>query len=332
MSSGKQESSHKPRPFSLANDPDEHSLWRRYGYLALIALGILGVFVYRRLRAPAIPPVTQRQDEGNALRRYRPSDDRFPAGSSDGGPPCVGVRESREHLPGGRSFIQVIPCGNDYRSIILVLHGDGGSASSYRPATPFEQFTNSAVVAYLEGEGATWDLTSNPNPDIAYVEAVVEHVSKLSSYGGGGPVFGSGYSSGGFFLHMLACERPGFLTAIATSAAGAPYNRAEKDALGYTRCKGQQPLPVLAMHGTMDFSVTMASGRFSAQYWSHINGCNMHSMESTGYRQCAAYTECPGRNDVVFCEIPGLGHWVWDEATQASLSFFHWHGKPQSRD
>jgi poly(3-hydroxybutyrate) depolymerase len=258
------------------------------------------------------------------LPQYRPSTP-FPTALADARPPCVDRHESREQLPGGRSFIQVVPCGEVF-SLILVLHGDGGSASSYRQATPYEHFTPSAAVAYLEGEGATWDLTSSPNPDIRYVESVVDRIR--DRFYVRGPVFGSGYSSGGFFLHMMACERPGFFGAIATSAAGAPYNRAEKDALGYTRCKGQQPLPVLAMHGTMDFAVTMASGRFSAQYWSHINGCNMHSMESTGYRQCAAYTGCPGRNDVVFCEIPGLGHWVWDEATQASLSFFHGHIKP----
>ena len=60
-------------------------------------------------------------------------------------------------------------------------------------------------------------------------------------------LFATGYSSGGFLVNVLACQRPGMLRAIASNAGGAPYNQREKWPNGYPRCPGQQPVAMLAV-------------------------------------------------------------------------------------
>jgi poly(3-hydroxybutyrate) depolymerase len=68
--------------------------------------------------------------------------------------------------------------------------------------------------------------------------------------------------------------------------------------------------------------VTLSSGRFSAEYWAYVNGCKTDEMETTGYDQCHVYRGCPTGKAVGFCPVPGLGHWVWDHAAEATWSFF----------
>jgi poly(3-hydroxybutyrate) depolymerase len=79
---------------------------------------------------------------------------------------------------------------------------------------------------------------------------------------------------------------------------------------------------MLALHGEDDYGVTLSSGRFSAEYWAYVNGCKTDEMETTGYEQCRVFRGCPTGKAVGFCPIPGLGHWVWDHAAEASWSFF----------
>ena len=45
-------------------------------------------------------------------------------------------------------------------------------------------------------------------------------------------------------------------------------------------------------------------------------------METTAYDECRAYRGCAAGKDVVFCKIPGLGHWVWDRAPEVEYEFF----------
>lgn len=207
--------------------------------------------------------------------------------------------------------------------LVLVFHGDGGSAAGFHQAWPFERATGGdAFVAYLEGIGATWDLeTTKNNRDVAFSEAVVAEIAKHHPVDRA-HVFATGYSSGAFFTNVLACHRPGLLRAIASNAGGAPYNQLEKWGNGYPKCPGQAPVAMLALHGERDVGVTPDSGRFSAEYWAYVNGCKTDEMETTGYPECRTYRGCPGGKAVGFCSVPSLGHWIWSEAAEASWTFF----------
>ena len=207
--------------------------------------------------------------------------------------------------------------------LVLVLHGDGGTAGSYHGAYKFERGSGEdAVLAYPDGVGSTWELErATDNRDVAYLEALVAQVSSELPIDRE-RVFATGYSSGGFMANVLACQRPGLLRAISSSAGGAPYNQKETWPNGYPKCPGQKPVAMLALHGLMDMGVTPDSGRFSAEYWAYVNGCNTDEMETTRYPECHAFRGCPRGLDVAHCEIRGLGHWVWDRSPEITWAFF----------
>lgn len=216
------------------------------------------------------------------------------------------------HVEAGRAY-----------PLVLVFHGDGGDAKGFHAAWPFERASGGeAYLAYPEGLRRTWDLeTTTDNPDVAFVDALVAAVAERHPIDRA-RLFATGYSSGGFFANVLACQRPGMLRAIASNAGGAPYRQLEKWKNGYAKCPGQRPVAMLALHGERDRGVTLDSGRFSAEYWAYVNGCNTGEMETTGYPECRAYRGCPTGKSVGFCSIPTLGHWVWDHAAEATWTFF----------
>ena len=242
--------------------------------------------------------------------------------------PAPSLPEHRRLTAAGkpRTFLLIPPpnVGPDRRyPLVLVFHGDGGTADSFHGSWAFERESGAdAFVAYLDGRGATWDLeTLTDNADLAFVDAVVKTLEAELPIDPG-HVFATGYSSGGFFANVLACHRPGLLRAIASNAGGAPYNQATTWPNGFPKCPGQEPVAMLALHGEQDFGVTLDSGRFSAEYWAYIDGCTTDEMEPTGYPECRAYRGCKPGKAVAFCSIPPLGHWVWDHAAEATWAFF----------
>jgi polyhydroxybutyrate depolymerase len=213
-------------------------------------------------------------------------------------------------------------------ALVFVLHGDGGDGPGFQHASPFEQASgDEAIVVYPSGIGATWDIeTATGNRDHALLEAIAERFVR-DDLATRGRVYGTGYSSGAFVINFMACAKPGFFRAIASNAGSAPYQRAESFPNGYTKCPAQKPVPMLALHGTRDFAVTLQSGRFSADYWAYVNGCALGHWETTGYAECHAFTGCEKGNDVAYCELEGLGHWVWERHAEATWSFFRQHGE-----
>jgi len=228
--------------------------------------------------------------------------------------------------PAARHYLLAVPAHMDAsRSYPLVLyfHGDGGDGEGMQRSAPFEVASgDAAIVAYPDGTNHTWDLeTTSDNHDVAFAEALVADVAKDFTIERR-QVFAYGYSSGGFFANVLACQRSSLLRAIASNAGGAPYHQAETWPNGFPKCAAEGPVAALALHGTDDNGVTLDSGRFTAEYWAYIDGCTMTEMETTSYPECRAYRGCKAGKDVAFCKVPGLGHWVWDRAPEVSWGFF----------
>lgn len=225
-----------------------------------------------------------------------------------------------------RSYLLVEPTtrepGRTY-PLVLVFHGDGGDAKGFHEGFPFEKASGSdAILAYPEGINTMWDLdTKIDSREVKFISALVDSLAARFSIDRK-RVFAAGYSSGGFLANIVACQKSGLLRAISSSAGGAPYKQALVFANGYTKCLGQAPVAMIALHGESDHSVGLSSGRFSSEYWAYANGCQTEAMETTFYEECRAYRGCPAGKAVAFCQIPGLGHWVWDHAAEASWTFF----------
>lgn len=255
----------------------------------------------------------------------------LPRAATPSGPERAALTKSSVHTidVGGstRRYVLVEPLAVDPQKklpLVFVLHGDGGEAASFHEAWRFEEASGAdAFLAYPSGIGYTWDNDSVlGNRDVELLERLVSELA------GRLPidrerVFAAGYSSGGFLANVTACQRPGLLRAIASNAGGAPYKQALVWPNGYTRCPGQKPTAMLALHGERDFSVTFDSGRFSAEYWAYVNGCREDEMEPTGYDECRVYRGCQEGKAVGFCRIAPLGHWVWDRSAEASWVFFN---------
>jgi polyhydroxybutyrate depolymerase len=212
--------------------------------------------------------------------------------------------------------------------VILVLHGDGGDALGMHADLPLERASgDGAYLLYLDylSPSDGWDLeTTENNRDVAFARAAVDDLAARASIDRE-RIYAAGYSRGGFFANLIACQSPGFLRAIASYAGGAPYNQREKWPNGFTKCPGQKATPLLAIHGTKDRGVTIDSGRFSATYWSYVAGCSASEVETTGYTECNAYRGCPAGSAVVFCEVPDGIHWpLKDVWTQAQLIDTTW--------
>lgn len=282
-------------------------------------VAVLGVVMAAGCRrdhsAPKVVPV-----EGESKILPRVTYANAPAGATRTSRRSVSVRGTT------RTYLVVEPTEPDARKhypLVLVLHGDGGDASGFHEGWPIEKATGkNAILAYLDGDQRTWDLeTTVDNRDVAFAEAAVADVARDHDIDRS-RVFAAGYSSGGFFANVLACHRPALLRAIASNAGGAPYNQLLRWPNGYPMCPGQKPVAMLALHGEHDFSVTLDSGRFSAEYWAYVNGCNDKEMESTGYKECRLYRGCPAGKAVGFCSVPSLEHWVWSDSAEAIWTFF----------
>jgi sterol desaturase/sphingolipid hydroxylase (fatty acid hydroxylase superfamily)/poly(3-hydroxybutyrate) depolymerase len=298
--------------------------WAVRAEVGRLALGSLAVALLlssgacRRDRRPIT--ITKLEGEGTVLPSRAPLGADVVTSSTRTSMRSIDVDGTR------RRYLLVEPTKLDASKrypVILVMHGDGGDASGFHEGYPFERATGAeAILAYPDGLGFTWDLeTLIENRDVKLAEAIFDELAARFPVDRS-RLFATGYSSGGFLANVIACQRSGLLRAIASNAGGAPYKQAQTWPNGYSKCPGQAPIAMLALHGEDDYGVSLSSGRFSAEYWAYVNGCKTDEMETTGYRECHVYRGCPSGKAVGYCPIPGLGHWVWERAAVATWSFF----------
>lgn len=274
----------------------------------------------------------------------RPDDDAGLSPGADGGedapapPPYPFLVEARTLDVGGASRRYVLARPRDPaatpNALVLVFHGDGDKADGLQAWWKYELATGtSAVVAYLETSTA-WnhDMREDsaagagvPNADVDFAAAAIGELR--SAYGiDASKVYGVGWSSGGFFVNVLACRRPGLLRAITVNSGGAPYDPGAAPAIltypnGYPKCSNAQAAtPAFVVHGEIDQGVPFAGGDFDAAYWAYVNGCQNQRAEQVA--PCQAHAGCPAAAPVVFCPIAGMGHAIWSETAVRSYAFF----------
>jgi polyhydroxybutyrate depolymerase len=212
-----------------------------------------------------------------------------------------------------RTALLVIPRAAP-QSLVVWLHGDGGSGAQLQSAIHYEQYlTAPAVVVYPTSRTVGWDLETPTarNLDVEYIEKLVAQLLlryQINTHA----VFAAGISNGGYFVHALACRVPGLLRAVAAHAGGAPYETAANPLgrypNGYYKCAPNQlPVSALIEHGAADHVVTPENGELAAKYWGYIGGCQPAPVQDpTG--ACVDFAKCAPGIAVRRCIFPGLGH------------------------
>jgi polyhydroxybutyrate depolymerase len=220
-------------------------------------------------------------------------------------------------------------------SLIFVLHGGGGSASSMELLTrgAFNRIADreGAVVVYPEGVGRHWndgrdlpETAARDNvDDVGFILALIEELAR--QYGlDRGRIFSTGISNGGFMSMRLACD------AAETFAAVAPVTAVLSENLG-ARCAPSRPVAIMIINGTEDPLVPWAGGTVKVlgvsrgavwsaertfERWLELDGCSRHRGEGARTDNDPAdktavvvhLERCRGDVEVRLYEIEGGGH------------------------
>ncbi len=219
-----------------------------------------------------------------------------------------------------RSFAVHIPSSAATKSVALVFafHGDGGNGKGFRDGLKLEEQTkDEAIVVYPDAQGGNKsfdDLTAGEgNEDVLLFDAIAKKYADSHCIS---RIFALGNSRGAYFTNHLACYRGSKLAAIAAHSGGGPHAAPYKDAK--LNCP-DAPTASLIIHGLADKSVAPAEAQKSLDQWSRTLQCK-GSTAPVEPSPCVAYEGCS--KPLESCQIPGLGHALWDQAVATSWKFF----------
>lgn len=191
-------------------------------------------------------------------------------------------------------FIRVPPGYDPQRAYQIVYQQHGCSTAPNREANnvPLEaQSGANAILVRGRAADDCWD-TSATGGDLAYWDAMVADVEATWCVDAARR-FATGYSSGSFMTHRLACLRGDMLRGIATIAGGQAEGA----------CKG--PLGALLIHDLNDNTVNISASIAARDSHRTRNGCGQ-TTTPTAMAPCVAYDGCS--KPVVWCQTTGKDH------------------------
>lgn len=146
-------------------------------------------------------------------------------------------------------------------SLVIAMHGGGGSAAQFESTSLLTQKANSAgfIVVYPEGTGVinTWNagtccgpaVTNNIN-DVKFISMLIDKL--IASYKiNPKKVYATGHSNGGMMSYRLACELSTKIAAIAPNGSTMVVTQP---------CNPARAVPVLHMHSKLDQHVVYTGG------------------------------------------------------------------------
>jgi polyhydroxybutyrate depolymerase len=177
--------------------------------------------------------------------------------------------------------------------IVYQWHGcsDGDGRQNNNP--PVERESGADAI-HVRGRAlaSCWD-TSTTGPDVAYFDALRPAVEGRVC-ADTGRRFATGYSSGAFMTHALACARGDQLRGVASIAGGQ----------GGAGCAGS--VAALLIHDTDDGTVNISASEGARDAHVERNGCGA-TRTPTEPSPCEAYA-CDADLPVVWCQTSGRGH------------------------
>lgn len=180
--------------------------------------------------------------------------------------------------------------------VVYQLHGCSSSEQRETNVVPIEKSSgNDAILVRGRAAANCWD-TKDDGPDVAYFDAMLDDVEKAFCVDEGRR-FVTGYSSGSFLTHKLACIRGDKLRGVATIAGGQ----------GGTNCKGS--VAALLIHDANDKTVNISQSEAARDAHLSRNGCDSPPKSSPGKTApCVEYAGCDAGKSVVWCPTTGKDH------------------------
>ncbi|MGH8103758.1 MAG: alpha/beta hydrolase family esterase [bacterium] len=251
------------------------------------------------------------------------------------------------------------------RALVIVLHGGGGNAKGTAEMTGFNTKADKEgfIALYPQGTSRlfkdrllTWNsgnccgfaLDSNAD-DVGFIGALIDYLIQRYAIDKR-RIYATGISNGGMMAYRLGCELSDKIAAIAPVAGALNLD-----------CKPNQPVSVVAFHGTADLHVLYDGGvpkrradknhprtdksvADSIDFWVKFDGClPKPQSETRGNIMKDTYTGCKNETSVALYSIKGQGHawpgghkWApWADlpttelsATDVTWEFFKAHPKP----
>ena len=192
-----------------------------------------------------------------------------------------------------RSYLLLIPKSYDPNRaypLIFRWHGSGGDGLSGGLGIEYSA-SEDAIIVSADGLDKYWRIEAE-SIDLHLFDSMLEMVSNQYCIDSN-RIFSYGFSAGGTFSNLLACERGDVLRASAAIASG----------LAGKNCKGK--VATWLLHDINDDAVPIAKGRAVRDWAIATNGCSTNAMdEGDG---CVRYQGCDAA-PVVWCESTGFGH------------------------
>jgi polyhydroxybutyrate depolymerase len=200
-----------------------------------------------------------------------------------------------------RSFIIRMPTGYDGKRavpLMFAFHGAGGGASGFESGSfggISRMAADRAVRVFPQALGDTW---SRDEPDdLLYMDALMAWLDTRVCFDAA-RVFATGHSSGAYFSHRFACDRPQFIRAVGTSSGGQRRERT-------LDCK--VPVSAWMSTGLADNPGHVMGTRQARDVWARLAGCSATASTPTPPSPCRAQTGCRPGFAVHLCEHSG-GH------------------------
>lgn len=237
------------------------------------------------------------------------------------------VRSYRLHLPTHYSGRVAVP-------LVLAFHGHGSSAVSFERVTGFsrEADAHGFIVVYPQGaigpDGQTgWNTgRAGKDPmtdDVGFVDALVSHL-QVTLYIDSSRIYATGFSNGGGFTAILACERAALFAAVGIDA-GDYYPQPGG-------CHPSRAIPLLEIHGAAD-TIIPYQGSAALHYppvrswldaWAARDGCTtMRAIALSGRRAGATVIQWSGCSRgvmILHYALRGVAH-IWPTGNRASDYF-----------
>jgi len=221
-----------------------------------------------------------------------------------------------------REYLLDVPAAAKPGALALVVsfHGIGGAPGPLREYTGLGDAAHERGFLAVHPAGQTvrlgvkvgpgWIIEPGVNREVRFFQEMIRHLS--SSYCiDRERIHVMGFSNGAHLCHVLACQEPDGIASFA--AVGGGLREMASHCPATSTCSG------LVLHGSDDTIVEVEEGREARDFWIDRNGCTSSRDVGDG---CTLHDGCVSEDEVLYCEVEGMGHEWPPEATDVALDFF----------